>query len=150
MTQFTLNTHTLPQFAAQLHSRAIGFDRVFDELNRTFANSKTDGNYPPYNIIRVDENNYAIQVAVAGFNEDELDIEYKDNVLTVSGERKVTDEQEYLHRGISARNFARNFTLADNVEVKGATVVNGILAISLEHIVPDEQKPKKIAITFAK
>jgi len=61
-------------------------------------NSKTDGNYPPYNIIRVDENNYAIQVAVAGFNEDELDIEYKDNVLTVSGERKVKDEQEYLHQ----------------------------------------------------
>ena len=133
-----------------IHRHAVGFDRLFNELNRTFANSKTDGNYPPHNIVQIDETHYAIQLAVAGFTEEDLDIEFKENVLTIRGEQKQKDEYEYLHRGISARNFTRHFTLADNVEVKGATVINGILAISLEHIVPEEQKAKKIAITFAK
>lgn len=149
MTQFSINTLDLPQLSAQIHRHAIGFDRLFDELGRTWANSSKADNYPPYNIIKVDENNWAIQVAVAGFGEDELDIERKDNVLHIKGERKAKDEQEYIHRGISARTFTRTFTLNENVEVKGATVINGILAISLEHIVPEEQKPKKIAITFA-
>lgn len=150
MTQFRIDTLDLPTLSAQLHRHAIGFDRLFDELGRTWANSTKAENYPPYNIIKVDDNNWAIQVAVAGFGEDELDIERKDNVLYIKGEHKVKDEQEYIHRGISARSFTRSFTLNDNVEVKGATVINGILAISLEHIVPEEQKPKKIAITFAK
>jgi molecular chaperone IbpA len=79
-----------------------------------------------------------------------LNIEFKNNVLTITGEKQETEEYEYLHKGISARAFTRTFTLNENVEIKGATVVNGILAVSLEHIVPDEQKPKKIAITFAK
>jgi molecular chaperone IbpA len=150
MTQFSINTFDLPTLHAHIHRHAVGFDRMFDDLNRTFANTKTDGNYPPYNIIKVDENNYAIQVAVAGFSDDELDVECKENTLTISGERKIKDEQEYLHRGISARNFTRSFTLADHVNVKAATVINGILAISLEHVVPEEQKAKKIAITYAK
>jgi molecular chaperone IbpA len=98
----------------------------------------------------VDETHYAIQVAVAGFAEDELDIEFKDNIIIVKGEKKQKDEQEYIHRGIGLRNFTRNFPVGENMEVKGATVVNGILAISIEHVVPDEQKPKKIAITFTK
>ena len=123
---------------------------MFNELTRThLGNSKSD-NYPPYNIIKVSEHNWAIQVAVAGFGEDELDIELKDNVLTISGQKQETDEQEYLHKGISARTFTRTFTLNENVKILGATVVNGILAVSLEHVVPDEQKPKKIAITFTK
>ena len=141
-----ITTFDLPTLARH----AVGFDRLFNELNRTFANSKVNDNYPPHNIVRIDENHYAIQLAVAGFTQEELDIEYKENVLTIKGEQKQKDEYEYLHRGISARNFTRHFTLADNVEVKGATVVNGILAVSLEHIVPEEQKAKKIAITFAK
>jgi len=150
MTQYSVHTIDLPNIAAQLHRHAIGFDRLFDTLDRTFANSKADGNYPPHNIIKIDDTHYAIQVAVAGFTEDELDIEFKDNVLTVKGEKKVKDEQEYIHRGISNRNFTRTFPLVENMEIKGATVVNGILAISIEHVVPEEQKPKKIAITFAK
>ncbi len=144
MTTYTISTFDLPT----LHRHAVGFDKLFTELGRTFANSKAE-NYPPHNIVRIDDNHYAIQLAVAGFSQDELDIEYKENVLTIKGEQKQKDEYEYLHRGISARNFTRHFTLADNVEVKGATVINGILAISLEHIVPEEQKAKKIAITFA-
>lgn len=149
MTSYKLSTFDLPTLSASVNRHTIGFDRLFDELGRTFANSKAE-NYPPYNIIKVDEHNWAIQVAVAGFGEDELDVEFKDNILTITGEKQEKDEQEYLHRGISARTFTRTFTLNDNVKIQGATVVNGILAVSLEHVVPDEQKPKKIAITFAK
>jgi len=146
MTQFTLSTLDLPA----LHRHAIGFDRMFEELNRTFANSRTD-NYPPHNVVKLDETHYVIEVAVAGFAETEIDVELKENVLTVRGEQAKTEKEvEYLHKGISARNFTRTFTLADNMQVRGATVKNGILAVALEQIVPEEQKPKKIQITFAK
>jgi molecular chaperone IbpA len=147
MTQFTLHTLDLPA----LHRHAIGFDQMFEQLNRTFANSKTDGNYPPHNVVQIDETHYVIEVAVAGFADDEIDVELKENVLTVKGEQSGNrDEVTYLHKGISNRNFVRSFPLAEHVEVRGATVRNGILSIDLEQIVPDEQKAKKIAITFAK
>ena len=146
MTQFTLSTLDLPA----LHRHAIGFDRMFEELNRTFANSRAD-NYPPHNVVKLNDTHYVIEVAVAGFAETEIDVELKENVLTVRGEQTKTEKEvEYLHKGISARNFTRTFTLADNMEVRGATVKNGILAVALEQIVPEEQKPKKIQITFAK
>ena len=153
MTQFTLHTIDLPAFANQIHRHAIGFDRMFDELNRTFANSKTDGNYPPHNVVQLDDTHFVVEVAVAGFAESEIDVELKDQVLTVKGERlkeKDAPELNYLHKGISARNFTRSFPLAENVEVRGATVKNGILAVALELVVPEEKRPKKIAITFAK
>lgn len=141
-----ITTFDLPTLARH----AVGFDRLFTTLNRNFANSKTADNYPPHNIVQIDDTHYAIQLAVAGFAEDELDIEYKDNVLTIKGEQKQKDEYTYHYRGISSRSFARSFPLADHMEVRGATVVNGILAISIEHIVPEEDKPQKIAITFTK
>jgi len=147
MTNYRIDTIDLPTFARH----AIGFDRLFNEMNRTFANSRGSDNYPPYNIARLDDTHYVIEVAVAGFSEEEIDVEVKENQLTVTGKQeKKETEVEYIHKGISARNFERNFTLADNVEVRAATVKNGILAIALEHIVPEEQKPKKIAITFQK
>jgi molecular chaperone IbpA len=147
MTQFSIHTLDLPA----LHRHAIGFDNLFEQLNRTFANSKTDGNYPPHNVVRLDDTHYVIEVAVAGFNEDEIGVELKENVLTVQGEQAKRDEEvEYLHKGISARNFVRTFPLAEHIEVRGATVKNGILAVALEQVVPEESKPKKIAITFAK
>jgi molecular chaperone IbpA len=149
MTQFGFHTLDLPT----LHRHAIGFDRILDDLNRTMAGVRSDGNYPPYNIAKLDDTHYVIEVAVAGFNEDALDIEYKDNILTVKGEqakKEETPEVEYLHKGISARNFTRTFTLADNVEIRGATVTNGILAVALEHVIPEEKQAKKIAISFAK
>jgi len=147
MTQFTLHTLDLPA----LHRHAIGFDQMFEQLNRTFANSKTDGNYPPHNVVQIDETHYVIEVAVAGFADDEIDVELKENVLTVKGEQSGNrDEVTYLHKGISNRNFVRSFPLAEHVEVRGATVRNGILSIDLEQIVPDEQKAKKIAIKLAK
>lgn len=147
MTQFTLHTIDLPS----LHRHAIGFDNLFEQLNRTFANSKSDGNYPPHNVVKLDDTHFVIELAVAGFAESEIDVELKENILTVRGERtKKEDDVEYLHRGISARNFTRTFPLAEHIKVCGATVQNGILAIALEQVVPEEQKAKKIAITFAK
>jgi len=147
MTQFTLHTLDLPS----LHRHAIGFDTLFEQLNRTFANSKSDGNYPPHNVVRLDDTHYVIELAVAGFAQSEIDVELKDNILTVRGDKaKAEEEVEYLHRGISARNFVRTFPLAEHIEVRGATVKNGILAIALEQIVPEEDKPKKIAITYTK
>lgn len=147
MTQFTLHALDLPS----LHRHAVGFDRMFEELNRTFATAKD--NYPPHNIVQLDETHFVIEVAVAGFAETEVDVELKDNVLIVKGEKVKAEDLpklEYLHKGISARNFTRSFPLAENVEVRGATVKNGILAVALELVVPEEKKPKKIEITFAK
>jgi len=151
MTQFSIHTLDLPNLASQLHRHSIGFDQMFDQLNRTFANSKSDGNYPPHNLVKIDDTHYAIELAVAGFSEEEIDVELKDNVLTVKGEQiKEEQEIEYLHKGISARNFVRTFPLAEHIEVRGATVKNGILAIALEQVIPEEDKPKRIPITFAK
>jgi molecular chaperone IbpA len=133
-----------------LHRRLIGFDQLFDEIARSMSVQKQD-NYPPFNIIRKSATNYRIEIAVAGFLENELDVELTDNVLHVRGESQRNEDAsyEYLHRGISTRNFHRTHTLADNVEVRGAVVSNGIMAIELEQIVPEESR-KKIAITFAK
>lgn len=148
MTQYSIHTIDLPALARH----AIGFDRMFEELNRTFANSKGGDNYPPHNVVQLDESHYVIEVAVAGFTEEELDVELKENVLTVKGQRTKAEDHapKYLHKGISTRNFVRNFPLAENVQVRGASVNNGILSVALELVVPEEQKPKKIAITFTK
>jgi molecular chaperone IbpA len=144
--QYTFSTLDLPT----LHRHAVGFDRIFEELNRTFTNSRTD-NYPPYNIAKLDDTHFVIEVAVAGFAEEELDVELKDGTLIVKGEQaKKENEVEYQHKGISTRNFTRTFTLGEHIEVKGATVKNGILAVALELVVPEEKQPKKIAISFQK
>ena len=139
-----------------LQRNFVGFEQLFEEINRSFNVPKQD-NYPPHNIIRTGENRYVIEMAVAGFTEAELDIEtvtngYGQNVLTIRGERKRDGDEEwqYLHRGLAYRNFERNFPLNENVEVLNATVVNGILTIQLEHKVPETQKPKKVAITHQK
>lgn len=149
MTNFTFRTLDIPA----LHRHAVGFDQMFEQLERTFANSRGNDNYPPHNVIKLDDTHFVVEVAVAGFKQNEIDVELKDGVLTVKGEQvKVEDEKkpEYLHKGISARNFTRSFTLAENVEVRGATVENGILAVALEMLVPEEKKAKKIEITFQK
>ena len=150
MTNIKLQTFDLPSFAHQIHQHSVGFDRMFEELNRTFANSRSDGNYPPHNIIRIDDTHYVVEIAVAGFAEDELDVELKDRLLTVKGQKaqsaEAGAEPEYLHKGIATRNFERNFTLMENVEVRAATVKNGVLAIALELVIPEEKKPKKVAV----
>lgn len=134
-----------------LHRFAVGFDPLLTVLSRTAGSSNTS-NYPPYNIVKHGENNYTVEVAVAGFKESELNVEVIGGELVIKGESlsSVDESTLYLHQGIAARNFVRTFALAENVEVRGATVQNGILTISLEHVVPESAKPKKIAITFQK
>lgn len=145
MKQVYINSLDIPT----LQRFAVGFDRMFDELART-AGSLNATNYPPYNIIRRGETEYAIEVAVAGFEENELDVEVVNNELVITGNKAIEADGEYLHQGIAGRNFSRTFALFENVEVKGAQVKNGILTVTLEHILPESAKPKKIAITFQK
>lgn len=144
------NTLTLRSLdIPSIHKFAVGFDSMFDELLRTTAQAT---NYPPYNIVKHSEDKFAIELAVAGFKDGEIDVQVERNQLTVTGEQSVNLDQpvEYLHRGISSRSFTRSWTLADHVEIKGAEVANGILTITLERIIPEEQKPKKIAINYNK
>ncbi len=130
------------------YRNTIGMDRIFDRVMDQVDTAGSNGNYPPYNIVRVDEDRYEIQVAVAGFNKEEIDIEYHEGHLTVTGRQENKNEDiEYLYHGISSRDFTRSFTLAEYVEVNNAVIENGILTISLERIVPETMKPKSIAIT---
>lgn len=121
----------------------IGFDRV---LNRMQNSTPGQTNYPPYNIVKLDDQRYTIEIAVAGFNEDDIEVELKDGVLNVFAEKADKDEGDYLHKGISARAFRRSFTLSDTIVVNGADLVNGILSIELENVIPEEKKPRKIDI----
>jgi molecular chaperone IbpA len=149
------NTLTLRSFdIPSIHKFAVGFDSMFDELMRV-SSQQGNQNYPPYNIVKHDENKFVIELAVAGFREGDVTVTVEKNQLTIVGEQiesldELEKNYEYLHRGISSRSFNRTFTLADHVEVTGATVSNGILAITLERQIPEELKPKKIAITFNK
>lgn len=123
----------------------VGFDRVFDRMNA--ASKLTNAQkYPPYNIIKTDENDYLIELAVAGFGHDDIDIELHDGVLTVSGKVEATAEDNYVYKGIANRSFERRFTLADTVEVEGVDLHQGILAIKLKNVIPEEKKPRKIPI----
>lgn len=149
MTNSTLTLRSLD--IPSIHKFALGFDNMFDEILRN-TTQQSSTNYPPYNVIKHSEDKFTIELAVAGFKEGDINVQVERNQLTVFGDQatELTDGREYLHRGISARSFTRVWTLADNVEVKGAQVANGILTISLERYVPEEQKPKKIAISYNK
>lgn len=122
----------------------VGFERIADRMNEA-AKLSTVQKYPPYNIIKTDENTYLVELAVAGFNEDDLDIELHNGVLTIKGD-VYTDEKDYIFKGIANRNFERRFTLADTVQVETVELKQGILTISLKNIIPDEKKPRKILI----
>ena len=138
-----LTTLDLPSF----RRATIGFDRLFDEMDRTFANSQSQG-YPPYNIVQVTEDEYMITLAVAGFGMDNLDITKDGNILRIEGTSpKGGETVNYLHKGIGERNFRREFTLADHVEVVSAGLEHGMLNIYLKREVPEALQPKKIAIT---
>ena len=145
MTQFEIRTVDLPSFVNQIHRQAIGFDQMFEKLS-TLTNSKD--NYPPHNLVKIDDNNFAIELAVAGFDENEITIELDKNVLTITGEQIKVKDAEYLHKGISSRDFTRSFPLAEHIQVGVAKVKNGILSVALERIVPEDKKPKTIAITY--
>ena len=121
----------------------VGFDHLFDMLEHAVD---TGNGYPPYNIERTDETHYRISVAVAGFAEKDLNVEVRDGVLTLAGKREESEKQSYLHQGIAGRAFERRFQLAEHVEVRAAKLENGLLHIDLERIVPEEKKPRRIAI----
>lgn len=142
-----VNTTTLYDPFDRVKTYSIGFDRMFDKLFD--ENVVTTTNYPPYNIVKTSDEKYAIEIAIAGFSKKDIEIETKENTLVIKTIDKKDDEEdktEYLHKGISARSFKRSFSLADDVVVKGATFENGLLIIDLERIVPEEKKPRKIAI----
>lgn len=124
---------------------AIGFDSIFKKMLDVSEQLPKIPTYPPYNVKKVDDNRYIVEMAVAGFGKQNLDIELKEDVLSITGNVE-SDEGEYLHRGIANRAFTRKFTIADGVEVKNAELVNGMLSVFLERFVPEEKKPKKIDI----
>ena len=131
-----------------IHKFGIGFDNMFDELMR--MNSQQSLNYPPYNIVKISEDAFDIEVAVAGFSEGEVEIKLDNRLLTIKGSKEAETASEYLHKGISNRDFYREFTLAEHVEVSSARQKDGILTINLVRIIPEEKKPKTIAITYTK
>ena len=138
-----LTTLDLPNF----HRATIGFDRLFNEMERQFANSPNGNGYPPYNIAQINEDEYMISLAVAGFGMDNLSITQDGDQLRIEGTAPKGDEDvNYLHKGIGGRNFRREFTLADHVEVENAGLELGMLNIYLKREVPEALQPKKIEI----
>lgn len=154
-TQRLFTTLDLPS----LNRYTVGFDNILNELSRS-AGVLNNNTYPPYNIIRYNNENeadrvtrFGIEIAVAGFDESELDVEVVRGELKVTGKHKeneLEDAADYLYHGIAARDFERTFKLEENVSVKGAVVKNGILLVTLEHVVPEADLPKKVAITIQK
>ena len=132
---------------------SIGFDNMFDQFESLLGNGglSMQSNYPPYNIRKTGKDKYAIEVAVAGFNKDDVEVEYEDNLLTVKTKKvdKAVEKDidgEIIHRGISQRSFSRSFTIADDIKVEGAEIKDGLLTINCEKIVPEQKKRKLIPI----
>lgn len=132
-----------------LNRALIGFDDVFNNFERRFANQLSN-NYPPHNVVKVEENKYEIQVAVTGFNKEEVSVEIDQNILIITAERNDdSDEKNFIHRGLAQRNFKRHFPLADHIEVVDAEQKNGVLTIRLERIVPESLKPRRIDVKYS-
>ncbi|MBO6489907.1 MAG: Hsp20 family protein [Pelagibacteraceae bacterium] len=132
---------------------SIGFDNMFDQFESLLGDGglSAQSNYPPYNIRKTGKDKYAIEVAVAGFNKDDVEVEYEDNLLTVKTKKvdKAVEKDmdgEIIHRGISQRSFSRSFTIADDIKVEGAEIKDGLLTINCEKIVPEQKKRKLIPI----
>lgn len=141
----TLRSFDIPA----IHKFGIGFDNLFDDLMRVTQHQATT-NYPPHNVIKTGDDTVTIEVAVAGFAEGEIDISLDQRQLVISGAKATPQDQthDYLHRGISQRDFKQTFPLSEHVEVNGASISNGILTVYLERKVPESAKPKNIAITY--
>ena len=130
---------------------SVGFDSIFDEFDRLLESSERySSNYPPYNINKLNENDYKIEVALAGYSKDDIELELIENTLTVrnkSKEKVINDENNgVIHKGISTRQFERSFTLSEDIKVKNAGLKNGLLNIDLERIIPEEKKSRLIEI----
>lgn len=128
-------------------SLTVGFDEAFKLLENTVKSASKTLGYPPYNIVKEDDNKYVIELAVAGFGKQDLEVEIKENSLVISGKvNQDTSSTDYVYKGIADRSFVRQFSLADTVEIKNTQLVNGMLKIFLENIIPDHKKPRKIEI----
>ena len=137
----------------QLRPVTVGFDNVFDHFERMIDdhnfNTMVATNFPPYNIVKTGDNTYDIELALAGFNKKDIEVEYKENILTVKSKKQEETKDEdgnIIHRGISKRMFQKSFTIANDVEVKGAELKDGLLRVSMERIVPEHKKAKLIDI----
>ena len=136
---------------------SVGFDDVFDHFESMFdgPSLSVGSNYPPYNIVKTGKHTYDVEVALAGYGKKDIDVTYEDGMLTIKSikdkeTKEVEDNEGMLHKGIAKRMFSKSFTIADDVVVKGAELVNGLLTIGLERIIPDERKPKRIDIKTPK
>jgi molecular chaperone IbpA len=149
-----MGNNFIPTFwgAKDMDKFLIGFDEQFNRLQKFHDDmAKNIPNYPPYNIVKKDENHYTIELAVAGFGQSDIDIEMEDGKLVVRGNIKAEEsEDNFLFRGIANRAFSRAFVLNDEVEVKDAELFNGMLKIFLERLIPEQKKPKKIAVKAGK
>ena len=145
----TLTTLDLPAFMNAAHRNFIGVDRLMDRM-ATNLSTPNDQGYPPYNVVKLDDNNFVIELAVAGFGKDSINLTVQDSVLSIEGSQETNDDDEvnYLHKGISSRKFRRTFDLADYVEVTDATVKDGVLKVTLERHIPEELKPREIPVSF--
>ena len=126
---------------------AVGFDRTFDSLALLASSRANETNYPPYNIRKLSEDQYTIELAVAGFEEKDMDIELVEETLIIKGNRPKEAGEGLLHQGLAARDFIMNFILSDDMVIKGAALSNGMLYVGIERVIPDEKKPRKIKLT---
>ena len=125
---------------------AVGFDRVFDTLNRYVDNNATSTGFPPYNIRKEGDYNHVIEMALAGFGKKDIEIEVADNTLSIRSVKENTEDEDTVYRGISYRKFERKFTLAEDIVVNGAKLENGMLQVYLERVVPEEKKPRLVTV----
>ena len=134
----------------QLRPVSVGFDNVFDHFERMFEDDfrVPSVNYPPYNIVKTGTNKYDIEVALAGYNKKDIDVSYENNMLHIKSKKDEKEDKEdgVIHKGIAKRYFSKSFTIADDVEVKGAELKDGLLKVSLERIVPESKKPRTIEV----
>jgi molecular chaperone IbpA len=138
----------LPQAFKDFDKLFVGFDDTYNRISKIHDDlTKNIPNYPPYNIRKVNDNTYVIEIAVAGFSKSEIEVEFVDDKLIVSGNAQDDDSADWLYKGIATRNFTRTFALDDKIEIKGAALINGMLKIALEKIIPDHKKPKKIEVS---
>ena len=134
---------------ARLHvprSLFLGFEGLFDDLERIHSSARSGDNYPPHNVVKVDEENFLIELAVAGFTEDDLNVEVKEGILKIAGEIKNQGNTEYVHKGISSRKFEKSFRISEFVVIDGADLRNGILVVKARVELPQEKRPRKITI----
>ena len=147
------NHKAIQSIFTNLRPFTVGFDEMFDHLDMVHNHipSMTANNYPPYNIVKTGSLSYDIEVALAGYGKKDITVNYEDNVLKIESvkskeEKEVEDNDGVLHKGIAKRSFVKSFTIADDVEVKGAELKDGLLRVSLERIIPESKKPRTIKI----